>query len=60
MTLCCSGKGCAHKLDKPDHRKGWLVIFCPKCERTTDHFPVPDFRPPAPKHGHMARILRSA
>lgn len=57
MRLCCATKGCAHVIDRPAHTRGFLIAFCEKCGRTTDHFPQPATKPPTPTHGHLNRVL---
>lgn len=52
MHMCCSRKGCAHVTEKPDHRKGWLLMWCPQCEATTDHFCTPPPGKFLPAAGH--------
>jgi hypothetical protein len=39
MKLCCATKGCAHQIDRPEHKRGFLLVRCESCGRTTDHFP---------------------
>lgn len=54
MHLFCTAKGCANVVEKPDHRKGFLLLHCERCERTTDHAPCPPpgkFLPPAGHRG---------
>ena len=67
MTLFCTGKRntgtpCGHVVDRPNHKKGWLVIACVKCGNSTDHCPQPDKAPgtwlPRKPFGHAVKTRR--
>lgn len=52
MHLFCATKGCANVVERPDHKKGFLLLHCARCGRTTDHAPCPPPGTLLPKAGH--------
>ncbi len=39
MILFCTAKVGAHEVERPEHTRGFLLIHCVRCGRTTDHAP---------------------
>lgn len=60
MHLFCTGKGCARVIERPEHKRGFMLAHCPRCARTTEHAPCPPpgkFLPKAGHRGHLNRYL---
>jgi len=67
MQLLCTGKTpektpCGSMIDRPDHKRGGLEVFCQQCHKTTWHCPQPDKPPgtwlPRKPFGHAVKVRR--
>ena len=59
MHLFCTTKGCAHVIERPERDKGrgWLLVHCVRCKKTSDHCPCPPPGKllPVKPFGHLRR-----